>query len=365
MRIVATLLFLASLALSSHEAAALPRFAVQYGQSCHLCHVNPAGGGLRTSYGSQFFAGTELAGQALDLSRLELLNPKLGERVEIGLDFRGMALLEHQDKAPRTSLARHERSTFFLMQGDLYLGLKVRQRVQVVLERGLHGVGENFALLQVLPWHGSLKAGRFLPNVGWRWADHDTAVRRALGYGPGQADTGLEAELHPNHFSLSLAVGNDATITMDSDRGKAATARVLWQGQPMGHSLSLGAALRVSDRAPADSRVLAALLAGWSRGPWTWTAELDQVEEGGVTSLAHTQELAFRLRRGLDLTYGHDFLDPDTDQTSGLDRRHRLGVDWVPVPGLAIQPALSLLRHEESEAHDNWFQAELQLYLFM
>ncbi len=38
---------------------ALPRFAAQYGQSCHLCHVNPAGGGLRTSFGSQFFTGTE------------------------------------------------------------------------------------------------------------------------------------------------------------------------------------------------------------------------------------------------------------------------------------------------------------------
>lgn len=32
---------------------AIPRFSVQYGQSCQLCHHNPLGGGMRSLYGVQ------------------------------------------------------------------------------------------------------------------------------------------------------------------------------------------------------------------------------------------------------------------------------------------------------------------------
>jgi hypothetical protein len=349
----------------ARPALALPRFAAQYSQSCHLCHVNPAGGGLRTSYGSQFFAGTELPAQGLGLDQLQMLSPKLSERVDIGLDFRGMILQESQSGDPTTSMARHERSTFFLMQGDLSLGLRLHEKVQVVLEHSLRGEGESFALLSVLPWHGSVKAGRFLPNYGWRWVDHETAGRRALGFGAGQADTGVEMELHPDQWSLSLALGNDQAGMLDGDRGKALTMRTLWQGRVLGNGISLGAGARVSDRAPAPSRTLIGLLGGASRGPLAWTAELDRFEEDGANGLALSQELAWHLRPGLDLLYAYDFLDPDTDLRSGLDLRHRAGLDWIPVPGVALQPALSWLKHEESGQADDWLQGELQLYLFM
>ncbi|MFA7331252.1 MAG: hypothetical protein WC326_09275 [Candidatus Delongbacteria bacterium] len=347
------------------SAWALPRFAAQYGQSCHLCHVNPAGGGLRTSYGSQFFTGTELAAKGLAQEQLEELSPALSKRVEIGLDFRGMFLQESQSSDPATALAKHERSSFFLMQGDIYLGLKLHEKVRVVLEKSLNGTGEGYGLLSVLPWHGSVKAGRFLPNYGWNWVDHETAARRALGYGAGQLDTGVEVELHPDHYSLALAVGNDNAGPLDGDPGKALTLRVLWQHEALGGALSLGANARVSDHAPAPSRTLAGLLAGFSRGPLTWTAELNRFESADVAGLAFSQEWAWKLRPGLDLLYVHDFYDPDLDLKTGLDLRQRAGLDWIPVPGVALQPALSWLRHEEQSAADDWLQADLQLYLFL
>jgi hypothetical protein len=351
--------------LLSGRATALPRYSAQYAQSCHLCHHNPGGGGMRTTFGSQFFTGTELAAKGLAMEELERLSPRLSERVEIGLDLRGMALVESQSGDPATSLAEHERSTFFLMQGDLYLGLRIHDRAQVVLEKSLRGEGEGYALLQVLPWHGSVKAGRFLPTYGWRWADHDTAVRRALGYGASQADTGVELEFHPDHYSLSVALGNDNAGLMDGDRGKALTLRALWQGRVGGSALSLGANARVSDRAPAPSRTMAGLLAGIARGPLTWTGQVDHFTADGISGIAFSQELAWRLRPGLDLLYAYDFHDEDVERQSGIDLRHRLGLEWMPVPGVGLKPALSLLRHEEFEEADEWLQGELQLHLFM
>ncbi len=149
-----------------------------------------------------------------------------------------MFLQESQSGAPATVLAKHERSSFFLMQGDIYLGLKLHEKARVVLEKSLNGTGEGYGLLSVLPWHGSVKAGRFLPNFGWNWVDHETAARRALGYGAGQLDTGVEVELHPDHYSLSLAVGNDNAGPLDGDPGKALTVRALWQHEALGQGSS-------------------------------------------------------------------------------------------------------------------------------
>lgn len=344
---------------------ALPRYSAQYGQSCHLCHVDPAGGGLRTPYGSQFFTGTELAVKGLAQDQLELLNPKLSERVEIGLDFRGLFMAESQAKDPATRLAKHERASFLLMQGDLYLGLKLHEKVQVVLETSLRGQGESFARLDLLPWHGSLKAGRFLPNYGWRWPDHESAVRQALGFEAGQADTGVEVEIHPDHFSLSLGLTNDSPALLDGEAGKALSTRILWQTEALGGALSLGAGGRVSDRAPAPSRSLAGVLLGISRGALTWTAQLDRFEEDGRVGLAGSQEAAWRLRQGVDLLYVSDFLDPDLRVRSGTDQRQRAGLEWIPVPGVALQPAVSWLRHKEGSASDDWLQLDVQLHLFM
>jgi len=355
-------LFTLGLLLCSQLATALPRYAAQYGQSCHLCHVSPGGGGMRTSYGSQFFAGTELAVSGMAMEELEMLSPKLSERVDLGLDFRGVALAQSQDESATTD--ELESSSFFLMQGDVYLGIKISPRVQVVLEQGLRGAGESHALFQVLPWHGTVKAGRFLPNHGWRWADHNTAVRQALGFAAGQADTGVELELHPDQFSLSAAITNDASGMLDGDIGKALTLRALWQGRVAGTTLSLGAGGRMADGGAA-SRSLGGLFAGLSRGAITWTGQADRTEQFSRVGLAISQEFDWRLRRGVDLLYTHDFLDQDINRASGAEMRHRLGLEWMPSPGVALQPAFTFQRQLLEGGDEDLLQAEVQVHVFM
>ena len=50
------LLFAATMVLAPREAAATPAYAQQTGKPCGQCHVNPAGGGKLTSFGSKFQA---------------------------------------------------------------------------------------------------------------------------------------------------------------------------------------------------------------------------------------------------------------------------------------------------------------------
>ena len=51
-------IFAATLASPS---SALPRYTARYEQKCALCHVNPSGGGLRSSYASRQLVPEEIA----------------------------------------------------------------------------------------------------------------------------------------------------------------------------------------------------------------------------------------------------------------------------------------------------------------
>ena len=50
-----TLALVAISALPALEAGAVPRYSARYEQNCMLCHVNPTGGGMRSSYATHPF----------------------------------------------------------------------------------------------------------------------------------------------------------------------------------------------------------------------------------------------------------------------------------------------------------------------
>jgi len=52
----AVLLAAAAVTMTPRQAQALPKYAAQTGLPCGKCHVNPAGGGPRTSFGKAFAA---------------------------------------------------------------------------------------------------------------------------------------------------------------------------------------------------------------------------------------------------------------------------------------------------------------------
>jgi len=67
---------------------ALPRFAVQNGTSCILCHVNPTGSGLRNDYGSNVVALEELPLERWLDKGNEDWDGYISDHLQIGGDFR-------------------------------------------------------------------------------------------------------------------------------------------------------------------------------------------------------------------------------------------------------------------------------------
>jgi len=333
-RRVVVLAAFASLAasLGAAPANALPRYSARYGQSCLLCHENPTGGGMRSAYAAEYLIPEELAAPSSPEARF---SPGIGERVAVGADLR--TLLYESDG---------ERDGVLAMQADVYLSVRMDDRTSVYVERGRGGQGEAFGTARHLPADGYLKAGRFLPAYGWRFADHQLPARRYLFHPEGNdraallLDDGLEVGLAPEPFELTASYLAGATGEGGGYACRAAARRSFGT-----LNLALGASVWRERRAGGHDRVAGGF--GYAAaGPVSWVWQLDETRVGGDLGRLVTHELAVRVRRGWDLRATYGFQDPDRALADGARTAWSLGVDALLGPHLG---AMLIARREEAD----------------
>jgi len=345
---------LAVLVLAS-PARAIPRYSAAYGQDCKLCHVNPTGGGLRDLYASQFIVPEELAARAWRPEEAEVLSPELGSSVIFGLDFR--TLLQGQEGGDGTLLA---------MQGDLYLAANLGFDLQAYFEQGIYGTGEVFGAWRGFPLDGYVKAGRFLPDYGWRFADHQMFNRRYL-MDSGGTDTprtfygsGIEVGVSPGPITLTGSVQGETEQT-----GDAYTARGLWHLRPGPVNAGLGGSVLRRDR-PDDSRRVAGGIWYLAAGPVTWLGEVDETRQDDRLGNLVSQEVTVRVKRGFDLRGTYSFQDPDRHLQNGSRQRYGGGLVWMPLPVFNLLAMGNYWKIDEGElvTGSDYLEGELVLHLF-
>jgi hypothetical protein len=341
-RLCALALGLGLLGLAEGEAQALPRYAARYGQKCLLCHDDPTGGGKRSAYASQFLVPTEMVLRPLAADGAAI-DPQLNERISLGADLR---TLYRYHPEPEHKAA----DNLFQMQGDLYLHLQVDARVSLHLEQGLAGSGDAYGLAFLLPAGGYLKAGRFAPSFGWRFADHSQFVRAEGGFAPPvDLDVGVELGLFPAGVtSLTLGLFNGAGgQLLDGDNRPALALRGEWRPELGPLKLGLGASLyRDEEAAAGRERRLGGPFGYAALGSLTWLGEWDwerreSAEGEEPTALIVSQELCWALRPGLEVRATLDFHDADVQARSGSRRRAGIGVDLLATPFIGLTAMLN------------------------
>ena len=355
----------ALLLLSATAALALPRYGARYGQKCLLCHVDPSGGGMRSAYASQYLIPDEMSFRRLEIEEMEGIDPALSETVSMGADLR--TLYRYSPDAERKS-----GNNFFQMQGDITLHIQANEKLAIHVEQGLSGATEVYGLAFVLPAGGYVKAGRFAPAFGWRFADHRQFVRHTLGFAPpGHSDVGLELGLFPGSgVSLSLGILNGAGGQLaDGDNRPAFALRGELRRALGPVNLALGASGYRDEEAGIGSiRAVGGPFVALAWGPLVWMGEWDwerrDEDEGGITALVASQELAWQLRPGLDLRATWNFHDPDIDALTGSHRKIGFGFDLLATPFVGV---LAMLNHESFEdgdafAQEDHLRAELVLH---
>jgi len=338
-----------------HTAWAEPRFTALYGQDCSLCHVNPTGGGLRTLYASQYLVPEELARPMKRDEGLASLNPEITPGLTVGADLR---TLIYQQEGGNGSV--------FSMQGDLYVHGQVSPEVGIYFEQGQSRAGEIFATAHLLPLEGYVKAGRFIADHGWRFADHQMFNRRYL-YDPGGIDdpsvhynSGLEVGISPGILTATASVQEVSRGNPDPHLGDNYAYRVLIQDSFGGLRAGVGGS--VIRRADPEGHLRAA--GGFwylGVGPVTWLGQIDETRQREILGLLTVHELGVRFARGWEALATYSFQDPDRAYKSGARHRAGGGLQVMPAPFFSAQLMANHWWLDQGPAVSGTDYSELQL----
>lgn len=363
------------LALFCAEAEATPRLAATYGQDCNLCHVNPTGGGMRSSYVTEFIGPAELPLKPLPAhDQSKWPKAKLNDNISVGTDLRLLYLATNDNQTVAGKLD----NTFFQMQADFYVSFEPDPQFVLYLDRGTGTDYEVFALARVLPAHGYLKGGRFVPDVGWRWDDHNHYTRSWLGLGyPGATQTGIELGVHPGALSLTTGLynGNDGG-QFDDNRQKMATARALYRWHVAGVNAALGGSTRWNVSRVGKERLWGVQAeVGWRKFAYIGEVFGQRIANSPdvdttlnsrerTWSLVVTHEVDVRPIQGLDIYLAYDYRDPDLDLETGTRYQVSLGSRVYLRHFLEFEPILRYERDEVAGVRTNDTRVELLLHGF-
>jgi hypothetical protein len=324
-------------ALPAVRAGAVPRYSVRYEQNCMLCHVNPTGGGMRSSYAVQDLLPKELAMTPRKPEAFALLDAHLNKFVSIGADFRNQLML-FSESSPNAS-----QQGFFPMQGDVHLTFQLDGKYLLYFKRGISATSEFYYLGHLLPWDGYVKGGRFVPVYGWKFDDHTMFVRHYEGFEPpANFDAGVELGVAPKFGELQVAVVNgNRGGTFDNDRRLAVSglASVRYRLGPLAMTTGVTAYTHPGIDTDYNS---GGLFGAFNVGNLTWVGQADRVRTEGVRTVpvggtVSSQELSWLVRQGVEALVTYDFYDPNRELKTGSVSRFGVGFKLTPAPFLAAQ----------------------------
>lgn len=315
---------------------------------------------MRTAFGSQFFAQTEMAAHKVEFGKIDDFRPYLNNNISIGADLRTMYYFNDNDS--------NRQSTFFQMEGNLYLNAQFNDRVSLLLSKGLNTDLEAYGLAYVIPLNGYIKMGKFLPGYGWNYDDHTSFVREKTLWGPQIYDTGIEFGIHPQHISASLGIFNGTSNSFDVNKGKAVVSRIEYRQHVGFLGFAYGGSFYFNDRQIGDT---------YMYGPFfyakvnqlVYTGELDWLNNrrAGKDSLAlaTTQEIAYEFKQGYWFKAQYDFMDPNTDRKAGSLSRFSFGLQYFPIGFVEIMP---LFRYNDNtdyrQKHNRFISFDGQVHFF-
>jgi len=329
----------------------IPKFSIQNGSSCGLCHINPTGGALRNDHGTEIVSMDELPRITDGSFYPNDYTGMINDHIRFGGDFR----IQEFSYKPNDQYHDVRYHAFIPMQSEIYAFVTPSSAFGFFLEIDLNPNGsgsEYWGLINGLPMNGWLKFGRSLPNYGLRLDDHSSFIRNGsisqnyglptnqMPFSPfTQKPLLLELGINPfRNILWTFSYGNGIYSSGNSGKhllDKNMTTRMQYAGT----LFNVQTLFALQGMIESD-RNLWGLSNRYCSGPITWESELDWIlntDDYNLISLNVHHQLSLDIFTGISLNGTYEFIDPDLDTKSGSITRTAVGINYFPIPFLEIK----------------------------
>jgi hypothetical protein len=314
-----------------------PYLAIKNNTQCSTCHVNPAGGGARATYGAYY--GTHVLPQTA--GSLDLFDAgKFGETLRIGADLRTNYYQSDRDEGEDTR-------GFETQSGQLYVVLQPKDsRFSLYIDEQIAPGGalnrETFILTKLKGNH-FLKAGRIMLPYGIRLEDDSAFIRQTSGFNFDTGDNGVELGLQYTKTLFNFALSNGSSGLNNDDKN----LQFLSRAEYLGNNWRIGATALYND-AEAGERTQANLFGGFVWQGFVFLAEADLIEDESIEIIPNEYqqqrvgllEVNREISKGYNVKLTTEYLDPDANIDENQRVRHSLLLEYTPFANLQIRGGL-------------------------
>jgi hypothetical protein len=321
------------LSATAGRAAAEPIFLSRQYSRCTACHFSPTGGGLLTPYGRSL-SREELStfgrsGDSPPSREQDFLFGALGGvlgPLSVGSDLRP-AHLDIEAGAAFRDIRN------FVMNADLTAAYR-HEKWTAYGEFGRQPLIDGTRITSFEHWlsyqtsHVGVRAGRFLPAYGVRFADHTTFNRATLDLQNNQQVYALELSYTDFRQLLQVAVGTHA----DSPRGLTASGRWQLDLSPRTVLVASGLYRDATEIAPRGGATGLALGITPTSRLTIWTQADLRFREGapgGTRAYTLVSDAALEVHRGVWVELSAQLHDEFEDSSAGVVR-FSAGLNLLP-----------------------------------
>jgi len=324
---------LALLCFAASSARAEPYLAMQMGLKCGQCHVNPTGGGLRTTFGD-IFAQTVLPAQHLD-SAFDNWTGQVGQYLRAGGDLR------FDGSVTQVPQARSVQQ-FALEQTRVYLEADViPNRLLAYVDEQVAPGGALNREAYLLYWSAThdwyVKAGQMYLPFGLRLQDQTAFILTATGINMTAPDQGVEFGWEHGRWDAQLAVSNGTAGGAVTGNGKQYSTQLAY----VESRWRLGVAANRNDQS-IGAKSAYGVFAGLKTGPIVWLGQAEITDDRSIAAgqgkeLATLIEADWLIARGNNLKITEEFLNPNRAVPNGEQTRWSVVYELTPIQFLQIR----------------------------
>lgn len=344
------------------QVNAEPYLALRANQKCSACHVNPLGGGARTTfgayYGSQVLPAVPGNQQAFD-------NGQITETLRLGADLRFNMNISDND-------ADEEARSFNTQSGQLYFTLQPKDsHFLIYFDEQIAPGGavnrEAWGLAKLGKTNHYVKAGSIMLPFGYRFEDDSAFVRQVSNITFDSNDTGVELGLEYGKGTVNFAVTNGTSAPNNDDKNFQFATRAEF----VGSNIRGGASYILNDAELGETNMFA-LFGGFNIWGFNILVEFDHIEDksslnafgGTLVKQAALFEINREIVKGYNIKFTTEYLDDDEDLDENEKTRNSLLLEATPFAYAQIRGGIRVGEDIPQNESGNFTQAFVQLHLY-